>query len=222
MVNETKTYLLRAAAILKANPTPLLVPAGVGAFFYIPAPTDNSSGFIFLLPVILLFIIYPLIYGRYTEIINNDKHISYAQIFATHWFNFFVVSLILGSPILFFTILGLQLAPGLLSINKFLSITIDILSIYIFPLVFLLKKRGTCIPLGIKCLIGNFSFSVPLMLLTLIPFILNSLTAYPAEAASVPPAAHILNYSFWLINIVLDFVIFIAAALILKDKLLQI
>jgi hypothetical protein len=218
MAKETSAYLLRAAAILKANPTPLLLPAGVGVFFYIPVSADNSSGFIFLLPMVLLFIIYPLIYGRYTEIINNDKHISYAQIFAVHWFNFLAVSLILGSPVLIVAILGLQLGSGMPSINKFLSITIDILSIYILPLVFLLKKKSTCIPLGIKCLIGNFSFSIPLILLAIIPFILNSLAVYPAETG---PAVHILNYSFWLINIVIDFLIFIAAALILKEKLLQ-
>jgi len=214
-------YLLRAAAILKININPLFLPAAIGILFFTPSTSDRPAGFIFLFPLIFLFIIYPLIYGRYVEIINDNRQISYGQIFSTHWFNFFVVSLILGIPILFSTILGLGFGPGIIGINQILSIIIDVLGIYIFPLVFLLRKRFTCIPLGIKCLLGNFNFSVPLVALTIIPSVLNSFIRYPAENAEFSLPFFLINYIFWLLSLIFDFLIFIAATLILKEKLLQ-
>lgn len=221
MTNEIKTYLSKATAILKSNINLMFLPAALGVLFYIPADSDQPVGFIFFLPLIILFIIMPLIYGQYIEIINNNRKISYTHIFNTHWFNFFVVSLCLGIPILVFSISGAIFGSHIFGINRILSIVIDILSIYIFPLVFLLKKRFTCIPLGIKCLLGNFNFSLPLVLLSAIPTILHLFSIQPSDAAASASPILLLNYIFWLISLIIDFIVFIAAALILKEKLLH-
>jgi hypothetical protein len=220
MNKEMTTYLLRAAAILKTEVNPLFFPAVIGVLFFLPDTPNQPAGFLFFLPMVLLFIVYPLIYGRYAEIINNNKRIAYSQIFRAHWLNFFVVSMILGIPLLFFSILGLNMGSGVLEFNKILSIVIDILSIYIFPLVFLLKKRVQSISLGIKCLLGNFSFSIPLIFLTIIPSVLNSFIAYPQGNLALSLPDFILSYVFWIVSLVFDFVIFVAASLILKEKLL--
>lgn len=221
MNNETKTYLSRAVEILKANITPLIPPAAIGVIFYIPTRSDQQSGSIFFLPVIILFVIMPLIYGQYIEIINNNRKIPYIQIFNTHWFNFFVVSLCLVIPILILLISGAISGLPTFGLSQILSIGIDILSIYILPLVFLLKKRVSCISLGIKCLLGNFNFSLPLILLAMVPTILHLLNIQPSDAAASSLPFLFLNYIFFVISLVIDFVIFIAAALILKEKLLQ-
>jgi len=221
MTNDVRTYLSKAAAILKSNINLIFLPAALGVLFYIPADADQPLSFTFFLPLLVLFIIMPLIYGQFIEIINTNRKISYIQIFNTHWFNFFVVSLCLGIPILVFNIAGAISGSHSFRIDRILVVVIHILSIYIFPLVFLLKKRFTCIPLGIKCLLGNFSYSLPLVLLAAIPMILHLISFQPSDASASASPNFLLNYIFWLVSLIIDFIVFIAAALILKGKLLH-
>lgn len=220
MSQEAHKYLLDAIEILKRNVTPLLFLALIGLLFYAPTSSGNLSGFTSVLAMLVLFIIYPLIYGRYVGIVNDNGNISYVQIFRSHWVNFVVVSLIITSPILVLSFLGIVFRSPILAIRVILSIAVDILSIYIIPLVFLLRERFTCIPLGIKCLVGNFTFSTPLVLVTLVPSALGLLVKSVAASSSTSPPIPAFSYLFWLISVVIDFTVFIAATLILKQKLL--
>jgi hypothetical protein len=220
MSKEAHKYLLDAIEILKRNVTPLLFLALIGLLLYAPIPSGKRSGLTPILPILVLFIIYPLIYGRYVGIVNDNGNISYVQIFRAHWLNFVIVSIITASPILVVSFLGLISGSPILGIRIILSIAVDILSIYIFPLVFLLRERFACIPLGIKCLLGNFTFSTPLVLLTLVPTILGLLVRSGGEPASASPAMPAFYYLLWLISVIIDFTVFIAASFILKEKLL--
>lgn len=221
MNNETKTYVSRAVDILKANPNPLIPPAVIGVLFYIPTNSDQKLGSIYFLPMIVLFIIMPLIYGQYIEIISNNRKVPYIQIFNIHWLNFFVVSLCLVIPIVIFMMCAIIFGLPVFGLGQILSVVIDIMSIYILPLVFLLRKRLTCIPLGIKCLVGNFNFSRPLIFLAMVPAILQLLNVQPSDATTASLPFLFLNYIFFIISLAIDMVIFIAAGLILKEKLLQ-
>ena len=185
-----------------------------------PNSPDKPSDLTFFLPMILLFIVYPLIYGQYTEIIINNRQSSYLKIFNTHWFNYFVVSIIVASPILVATFLGIFFKEYAIDIRNILSLSINALTIYVIPLVFLSKKRLSSVSLGIKCLLGNFNFSIPLILLTLFPSILALAIQNPSGSSDNSLTTFLFNYSFWLLNILFDFVVFIAATLILKEKLL--
>ncbi len=219
MASDGKTYLLRAAAILKTFSNPIIAPVVLGLLFVMPTSSEGPAAFLFFLPIIVFFVLIPLIYGQYIEIITNNRQLPYLQVFNTHWFNFFVVSIWLAIPVVILIILG-QIYPfQFLEIN-FLAVVIDILSIYILPLVFLLKKRLACIPLGVKCLFGNFSFSIPLVALAAVPSILHMFTIEFSEIslATLPYLA--INYILWIISLIIDFVVFIAAGLILKEKLL--
>lgn len=220
MSKEAYKYLLDATEILKRNVTPLLFLALIGLLFYAPTSSGRGSGLTPILPILILFIIYPLIYGRYVAIVNDNRSLTYVQIFRAHWLNFVIVSIITASPILFVSFLGLLSGSPILGIRIILSIAVDILSIYIFPLVFLLRERFSCIPLGIKCLLGNFTFSTPLILLTLVPSILGLLMRSGGEPASASPAMPAFYYLLWLISVIIDFTVFIAASFILKEKLL--
>ena len=220
MINESKSYVSRAVGILKANPNPIIPPAAIGVLFYIPVNSDQKLGSIYILPMMVLFVIMPLIYGQYIEIINNNRKLPYIQIFSAHWFNFFVVSLCLVIPILIFIMCGIFFGLPVLGLGQLFSIVIDILSIYILPLVFLLRKRFSCIPLGIKCLVGNFKFSQPLIFLAMVPTILSLLNIPPADTTAASLPFLFLNYIFFVFSLIIDLVIFIAAGLILKEKLL--
>jgi len=219
---EAKKYLISAVYVLKENNFPLLILAVIGGLFFMPSSPDKPSGFNFVLPMILLLIVYPLIYGQYTEIVINNRRMSYVKIFNTHWLNYVVVSIIVASPILLVTFLGIFVMEYAIDIRNILSLSINALTIYIIPLVFLLKKRLSSISLGIKCLLGNFNFSIPLVLVTLFPSVLALAIQNPSGPSDNSLATFLFNYSFWLLNILLDFVVFIAATLILKDKLLNI
>jgi hypothetical protein len=221
MIKESKTYVSRAVDILRANPNLIIPPAVIGVLFYIPTNSDQKLGAIYFLPMLVLFVIMPLIYGQYIEIINNNRKIPYIQIFNAHWFNFFVVSLCLVIPILIFIMSGLLFGLPVFGLGQIMSIVIDILSIYILPLVFLLRKRFSCIPLGIKCLVGNFKFSRPLIFLAMVPTILHLMNVQPVDATAASLPFLFLNYIFFVFSLVIDLVIFIAAGLILKEKLLQ-
>jgi len=219
MTKGATNYLFDAIEVLRANVTPLFLLGLIGLLFYVPSSSGELSGFALFLPVIVLFIVYPLIYGRYTEIIQGNAEVSYSQIFNKHWFNFFVVSIVVGSPVLLVTFLGFLLGKHIVATKTLLSLLIDVLSIYIFPLVFLLSERVSCISLGIKCLLGNFKFSIPLVVLTLMPSILDLLIRNPFTTSDERITAFFTNYFFWLFGILFDFVIFIASTLILKEKL---
>ena len=221
MTPNAKTYLLRAALIIKANANPLILPAVLGVLLYMPAAPNGSPPAFFVLSLMILFIIMPVIYGQYIELITHHKLNSYFQVFRTHWVNYFVVSLILGTPILILSILGHVFGLPFWGLVKVLSIIIDILSIYIFPLVFLTQKHFKSIPLGIKCLFGNLNFSLPLVILAAIPSVFNLFSTQASDTAVLSLPMLALDYVLWVVSLLIDFIIFVAAALILKEKLLQ-
>jgi len=221
MTPNAKTYLLRAALIIKANANPLILPAVLGVLLYMPAAPDGSPPAFFVLSLMILFIIMPVIYGQYIELVTHHKLNSYFQVFRTHWVNYFVVSLILGTPILLLSILGHVFGLPFWGLVKVLSVIINILSIYIFPLVFLTQKHFKSIPLGIKCLFGNLNFSLPLVILAAIPSVFNLFSTQASDTAVLSLQMLALDYVLWVVSLLIDFVIFVAAALILKEKLLQ-
>ena len=221
MTADARTYLLRAALILKANAYPLILPAILGVWLYLPAGSDESPPTFFVMSLMILFVLLPVIYGQYIELIVHNRPNSYFQIFRTHWLNYFVVSLILGMPILILSLLGHVFGLPFWGLIKILSVLIDILSIYIFPLVFLTRKHLVCIPLGIKCLFGNLNFSLPLVMLAVVPSLFNLFNPEVSDTTVLSLPMFALNYLFWIVSLLIDFVIFVAAALILKEKLLQ-
>jgi hypothetical protein len=219
MTADAKTYLLRAALILKTNASPLILPAVLGALLYLPATSDESPPTFFVMSLMVLFVLLPLIYGQYIELINHNRLDSYFQVFRTHWLNYFVVSLILGLPILILSLLGHKFGLPFWGLTKALSIFIDILSIYIFPLVFLTRKHLASIPLGIKCLFGNLNFSLPLVIFAVIPSLFNLFGSEISDTTVLSWSMFALNYLFWIVSLLIDFVVFVAAALVLKEKL---
>ena len=220
MTTDAKTYLLRAAKIIKAKPNPLILPAVLGLMLYTPAAPDGSPSGFYALSMLILFIIMPVIYGQYIELITHDRFNSFAVLFRKHWLNYFIVSLFLGVPLLILSGLGHAMGLSFWGVIKALSIFVDILSIYIFPLVFLTQEKTKSISLGIKCLFGNMNFSLPLVILAAIPSVLNLFIAEISDTVTMSMQMMLLDYLSWIVSLFIEFVIFIAAALILKEKLL--
>ena len=174
MDKSATDYLVESFNILKANILYVLVPflLTLGFFTSDYIIEDLRPLFVFLVTIVL-FIALPLFYGQYIEIIKHGRKDTWINTFNNYWLKFILLSLILKGPVI---ILGL-VVPKLSVLCETISFLIDIASIYILPLVFLKKEIFNSIHFGIKCLLGNFKFSLPLVFATsfsqLLPFLLG-------------------------------------------------
>lgn len=217
MEKSATHYLVEAFFVLKANIYYVLIPAILSSGFYLSnLISEDVKPVFFLFASFALFIALPLFYGQFIEIINTGKRDTWINIFNNYWLKFIILSLILKGPIIILDLI----APKLIAFNVILSFIIDIASIYILPLVLLKKEILSSIQIGVKCLLGNFTFSSPLVLVTLFSFTFPFLIGLTLKSSN----AQFLFFSFSIvlvfILIVIEFTVFVAAALILKDKLL--
>lgn len=219
MEKQATNYVIDAIGFLRANLNPLLLLSFIGLAFSVTTSSKEHSTSGLFLPMFIVMIFYPLVYGRYTEIIQGNKIISYYQIFNKHWFNFFVVSLIIGSPGIIISLLSPVIGKSVVVAKTAIWLLTEIMTIYIVPLVFLLNEKILSISLGIKCLLGNFRYSLPLLVVTLLPSILSLIVRNPDVTSEHSVYSIFGNYLFWIINLFLDFIVFVAATLILKKKL---
>jgi len=170
----------------------------------------------------LLFVIYPLIYGKFIAIINGVSTFSWRQLFGLHWWNYFLVKLVLHIPILFLIFIASLFDLDINRLEDVTSVALDILAIYIYPIVFMTYQRLASIPLGIKCLLGNFTFSIPLIILSILPILVELLPRNPATFSEISVYYFLFALPQWIFAIVIDFTVFITASLILKDKVYRI
>jgi hypothetical protein len=214
VAKTVQTYLKKAVEIIIANRATLLFPFVVFMGSYLPllGSTGTYAGTYFLSSTMLVLIVCPLVYGRFAEIVLHREHVSWLDIFQSHWLNYFLVTLIFLLPV--FVVSILIDASG--NMGVLMAATINICAIYVFPLVFLKRERLNSISTGIKCLFGNLQFNMPLMALTLAVFLLGML----AEPPTTSPLALFISFGIGIATFVADLVIFVAASLILKDKVL--
>ena len=221
MNNSIRPYLYDATKLIRSNIFLLLIPTVIAFAPYLSLIYSNTglSSPISIASSLILFVIYPLIYGKFIALLNNNRTVSWSQLFSLHWLNFLIVSLFLRIPNIVLTFIHIFMKWDFNPIEETISAIIDILSIYIFPIVFITYKRLPSIPLGIKCLLGNFKFSLPIIILGILPNLV--------EVLSRNSSMHSENYLYylflalpqWIFALVIDFLVFITASLILKDRL---
>ena len=224
MNNSIRPYLYDATKLIKSNVSLLLIPTVIAFAPYLFLVISNNAliSAAHVVSSLILFVFYPLIYGKFIAIINKNRNITWSQLFTLHWLNFFIVALLLSIPSLFLTLFNILFKWDINSIEETISALIDMLSIYIFPIVFITYKRLPSIPLGIKCLLGNFTFSLPIIILSIVPLIVELFLSN-----SFMYSDNYLYYYFfalpqWIFALLIDFTVFITASLILKDRLYRI
>ena len=219
MANEYTHYIKGTFNILKNHFHLLLIPSILTTGLYISQLEAKDSKFLlFWIFIFSIFIILPLIYGQYIEIILCGKITSWGTVFNSYWLRFLIVTVLVKIPTFLCILLFIQFGE----IKNAISLLTEIFSIYIFPLVFLNKEIINSIKLGIKCLIGNIKFSAPLIIITVITYFLPELNLVSFKLINSKFFLYIFYFIFILINVSIDFIIFITASLILKDKLLLI
>jgi hypothetical protein len=88
-------------------------------------------------------------------------------------------------------------------------------------MVFITYQRLARIPLGIKCLLGNSAFSLPLIIISILRSLLVLLPSNPSTVSEISAYHFLFVLPQWLFAVVIDFTVFITASLILKDKLFR-
>jgi hypothetical protein len=175
-----------------------------------------------LVGIILVIAIAPIIYGRFTEIIKGEQRSSFAKIFEKHSLNFYFVSIILGLPIFIFifSFRGLLAWKTEIVARYAILALINILTIYVLPLVFLKRQNLTTIPLGIRYLLNNFKYSLSLVLLTLlistiIPLATILMVLFLRDN---PFILGTLGFVFYFLSWFVKFIIFVVAGMILTKE----
>lgn len=210
-------YLVEAVCIIRANIYYVLITVLLFTSFYFFNFLDERLKIIlFFLVASFIIIVWPLFYGQFIEIINYGKKDTWKNILSNYWLKFFLASMILRAPLIILDLF----ASEMYALDIILSLIIGIVSIYILPLVLLKKEIFNSIHLGIKCLLGNLKFSLPLIIAIictlLFPFLIVLVNKYTNSQFLVA----VFSIVYILLWIVIEFLVFIAASLILKEKLL--
>lgn len=211
---EAIPYLLNSLSIIRKNFFPLFLLLAASAISFIPIIQNSSNISYFFLSLILIFFLYPSVYGQYTEITLRNRKISYIVLFKRHCLNFIIVSLILVLPIIFLSLLRLMFEINFTSLRIIYSILLSSLSIYILPLLFIHGKRWESIKIGFQCIAGNLNFNLPFII---IAFLTTTFTFIFAQLGN--SINTLMVYGFIsLFGLIVEFWFFVAALLILKDK----
>jgi hypothetical protein len=222
MDQSSRTHVIRAFSVVRSHANLILIPSIVIGISYLSFLfPEKFGGLLAFGSVLATLIIYPLMYGRFTEIINGEVPVSWGQILRLHWWNFVLVSIVLHVPLFLWLLISHSSGVAAGSLTYLLYGLINVASIYVIPLVFLTRERLHCIPLGIKCLIGNFQFSWPLVVLSILSIALSfSMGDSGADSTLTPPSA-LGGLVVTFLTVAVDFVVFVAACLVLREKLFQ-
>ena len=218
MEKLAKHYLIEAFYILKKNIVYVLIPTILSSCFYLSifVPSDFFELFFFTIGIILL-IIFPLYYGQFIEIISSGQKDTWLNIFNNYWLKVFVVNIILKIPTILFGLLFTELS----TLKEILSFIIDVITIYVLPLVLFKKEIISSINLGIKCLLGNMKYSAPLVILLIFSSVFSILVTKIINIINIQFLSYSISILLIFIPIFIGFTIFIAASLILKENLLM-
>lgn len=212
-----KEYFKQSFKIVTSNLTFIFILGFTGMYAHF-----GATSLIGICHMIIAFVIIPVAYGRFTEILTGEERLPFIQVFKKHWLNFFIVTIIFTVPLFLYAFfLEDSLAWKLTMIIGFIiNAVIKILTIYVWPLVFIKKENIKAILAGVLYLIGSFRYSLPLVALLSFVFVIKSLLLIyifpliPANSFIFAIAGYMHNFVFWGI----EFMIFITATMILLKE----
>jgi hypothetical protein len=223
MEKDIKFYFFESFKIINSNRL-LLFVHGIAITNLATKNSVLPQVFLLLLSI-LSFLIMPVIYGRFTEIIKEEKPETLFKVFKKHLSNYFIYLFCLMAPTFLFLFIFLRIVPEELvpaTFSVIRSITTSLL-LYVFPLVFLQGKqliKFTTVVSGVKCLFAHFRYSLPLILLNIGSYFIYQIVYKIFESALLVENANILMLLFSrflpsLLGAFISITLFIAAGMIL-------
>lgn len=218
MEKRATDYLFEATRILLGNIIYVLLQVVLTSCLYLSGFVSDNLQFYYIMAIyIVMIIIVPLFYGQFIEIITIGDKTNWKTIFGKYWIRVFIVTIILKTPSIIFELV----LPKNDLLESVLSLVIDILTIYVLPLVLLSNRIVSSIEIGIKCLLGNFRFSVPFISILILLLMFSLIIGVIVKSIDIQVISYSSSIFLILISTFVDFAIFISAALVLKDKLLK-
>jgi hypothetical protein len=222
MDQSARPQVIHAINIIRTHAHLILIPSLVIGLSYVSFLfPENFCALLAFGSVLATLVVYPLMYGRLTEIISGEVRVSWGQLLRQHWWNFVLVSIALHIPLFIWLLIGYSFQAAAGPLTYLLYGLINVLSIYVIPLVFLTRDRFPCVLLGMKCLIGNFQFSSPLVFLSILSIALSFSMGHSGADSQLPPSSALGGLAVTFLTVAVDFVVFVAASLVLKEKLFQ-
>ena len=223
MDHSARPHVVRALSIVRTHANLVLVPSAVIGVSYLSFLfPEKFGGLLAFGSVLATLVIYPLMYGRFTEIVDGEVPVSWGKLLGLHWWNFILVSILLHVPLFIWLLISYSLGVAAGAMTYLLYGLINVLSIYVIPLVFLTREKFSCILLGIKCLLGNFQFSTPLVFLSVLSIALSFSMGQSGADSTLSPSSALGGLVVTFLTVAVDFVVFVASCLVLKEKLLKI
>jgi len=149
----------------------VIIQSNIGLLFILSAVSVYEFGTPFLFSTLSLFssvIFLPAIYGRFAELSTaSEASSSWIELFKKNWINYWVVSLLLGTPLLLLIMLSSETVFNRRILYPAVHTLLLLLSIYIYPYVFLKHLRLEAIVLGWNFLIKNLRANTLLIVITL-------------------------------------------------------
>ena len=223
MEKDIKFYFFESFKIINSNRL-LLFVHGIAITNLATKNSVLPQVFLLLLSI-LSFLIMPVIYGRFTEIIKEEKPETLLKVFRKHLSNYFIYLFCLMAPTFLFLLIFLRIVPEELvpaTFSVIRSITTSLM-LYVFPLVFLQGKqliKFTTIVMGVKCLFAHFRYSLPLILLNIGSYFIYQIVFEIFESDLLVENANTLLLLFSrflpsLLGAFISITLFIAAGMIL-------
>ncbi len=225
MPDSSITYFKSASKLLAAH-TRLILPLLLVGF--IGFTVNDMSGdklFLFsLLSSLFMLIIMPVVYGRFNQIVSNKPFVSWNDLFNKYFFKYvgliLLMVLMMFILLFFFSLFAMSSYAGSLSFSIILALYILIfrlIALYAVPLIFFDNSIKQSLTLGLKCFLGNLPYNFPFILIILLLSLASAGIMFIGKDHGTLNI--ILNCSMWVVSFVVEFIIFIAITMILRDKI---
>ena len=216
MERRAASYLLESVLILMAHPAYVVVPVLLNSTLYFSGRISNYLETPFVITIyIALALVIPVYYGQLIEIMETGAKKEWKILLKKYWLKIFVVSALLRFPVVFLAMLFP--IPDVLS--DVLSLAIIVISIYVLPLVLMSDDILEPMIIGLKCSIGNFKFGLPFIIVLILRKLMSLGIGTIAIRSGSLPVFYGTSIFLIIVSRTVDLMIFISAALVLKDKL---
>ena len=181
--------------------------------------------YISLLGVILSFLLGIIVYGRVVAQIQGSAALPALEILKANWLNYIIVVILLGLPIFMYAQLS-KLFPMPIELSIYgkesIKTLINILAIYVLPIVFIKRQHLLAIMAGVVFFIQNLKKSAPIIFLVVCMFFINSVAmswliqqSQPSlSMATILPVMAFVNIAVTY----LSFLVFTAASVVLIPR----
>ena len=184
--------------------------------------------YISFLGIVLSFLLGVIVYGRVVSQIQGGAVLPAVEILKVNWLNYIIVVILLGLPIFLYAQLS-KLFPLPIEFSIYgkegVRALINILAIYVLPIVFIKRQHVLAVMAGIVFFFQNLKKSVPIISLVLCVFFINSAAiSWLIEQAQPALSIGTLLPVMAFVNIAatyLSFLVFTAASVVLIPRPLE-